>query len=253
MMEGEMKIVVVGGTGRIGAKVSAILRAGGHDVLAAAPSTGVNAVTGEGVDVALAGAQIVIDVSNSPSFADGEVMRFFRFSTFNLIAAAKAARVQHYVALSVVGTDGLQESGYFRAKLVQEQLIEASGLPYTIVRATQFFEFVDAIAGDGAEVRVPTAQLQPILSDDVAAAVADAAAGTPVNGIVDVAGPEMAPIAEFARRRLVALGDGRTVSASADASYFGLKLADRALVPGPDARIMPARFDAWLDGAGAPR
>jgi uncharacterized protein YbjT (DUF2867 family) len=245
-----MKIVVIGGTGRIGAKVSAILHADGHQVVAAAPSTGVNAVTGEGLDAALASAAIVIDVANLLSFDSDEVMAFFRGATTNLIAAAKAAGVRHYVALSVVGTDGLQDSGYFRAKLAQEQLIAASGLPYTIVRATQFFEFVEAIAGDAAEVRLPTAQLQPIVSDDVAAAVAEAALAQPANGIVDVAGPEMAPIADFVRRLLAARGDARPVEARADAAYFGIMLADRALVPTAGARLMPTRFDAWLAAQG---
>jgi uncharacterized protein YbjT (DUF2867 family) len=249
-MEAAMKIVVIGGTGRIGSRVSANLRNAGHDVVAAAPSNGVNAVTGEGLAAALAGAQVVIDVANSPSFADDDVMHFFSAATANLIAAARKASIGHYVALSVVGTDRLQGSGYFRAKLVQEDAIAGSGIPYTIVRATQFFEFVGAIAGRDAAVTLPTAQMQPMVSDDVAIAVADAALGTPAHGVVEVAGPAAAPIADFVCALLRAEGDERVVTSDPATPYFGVSLNDDALLPGPGARIMPTRFEAWLAAQG---
>ena len=211
-----MKIVVIGGNGLIGSKLIALLRQRGHEAIAASPSTGVNTLTGEGLAAALAGAQVVVDVANSPSFEDAAVMHFFETSGRNLLAAEAAAGVKHHVALSVVGTERLLGSGYFRAKLVQEQLIEASKIPYTIVRATQFMEFLAAIAQSGTEgqtVRLPSAHLQPIAAQDVALAMADAALGAPVNGMVEVGGPERADMAAMVERYLRASGDARIVVA----------------------------------------
>ena len=248
-----MKIVIVGGTGMIGSKTAPLLRSRGHEVLQASPSKGVNAVTGEGLQGALDGADIVVDVSNSPSFEDKPVMEFFETGTRNLIAAARQAGIRSYVALSVVGTDRLASRGYFRAKLVQEQMIAASGLPYTILRATQFFEFVGAIADSGrrdGEVHASSQLMQPMLSDDVAVAVADAALDTPANGIRDVAGPEAAPLSDFVGRWLRRQGDSSKIVASADAPYFGAPLELRSLVPDDGARIMPTRFDDWLNRSG---
>jgi uncharacterized protein YbjT (DUF2867 family) len=244
-----MKIVVIGGTGLIGKKTVANLRRQGHEVTAASPSSGVNAVTGQGLAQALAGAQVVVDVANSPSFEDQAVMEFFEKGTKNLLAAEQAAGVAHHVALSVVGTDRLQASGYFRAKLVQENLIKASPIPYSIVRATQFFEFVGAIAQfstEGTIVRLPPAMMQPIVSDDVAAGVADVAVAKPLQGTVDLAGPEPIRMDELVRRFLAATGDARTVTTDPKAPYYGTPVNDQSLTPGPNPRLGPTTFDDWL-------
>ncbi|MET4577676.1 SDR family oxidoreductase [Ottowia thiooxydans] len=244
-----MKIVVIGGTGLIGSKVITLLRQRGHEAVAASPNTGVNTLTGEGLAAALAGAQVVVDVANSPSFEDAAVMNFFQTSGRNLLAAEVAAGVQHHVALSVVGTERLQGSGYFRAKLVQEQLIEASGQPYTIVRATQFMEFLPAIAQSGVVgdvVRLPSAHVQPIAAQDVAIAVADCTLGAPVNGKVEVGGPERAGMAAMVERYLRVTGDTRAVVADPAALYFGQEIVDASLTTAADARIGPTSLDAWL-------
>ena len=244
-----LKIVVIGGSGLIGKKVVKNLRAQGHEVLAASPSSGVNAVTGEGLVAALTGAQVVIDVANSPSFEDKPVMEFFEKSGRNLLAAEVIAGVKHHVALSVVGTDHLQASGYFRAKLVQENMIKASPVPYTIVRATQFFEFVGAIAQGatvGETVRVPSAMMQPIVSDDVAAALAEVAVAGPLNGTVEVAGPDPMRQDDLVRQYLVATGDNREVITDADARYFGIVLDDQSLTPGDKPLLGTTRFADWL-------
>jgi uncharacterized protein YbjT (DUF2867 family) len=244
-----MKIVVIGGSGLIGKKLVPILRELGHEAVPASPSSGVNALTGEGLAEALAGAGVVIDVTNSPSFADAAVLEFFETSTRNLLAAEAAAGVGHHVALSVVGADRLPDSGYMRAKVAQERLITSGEVPYTIVRATQFFEFLGGIAGpraDGDTVRLPTAPMQPMAADDVAAALAEVAVGAPVNGIVELAGPEALPIAEFVGRFLTPSGDPRTVVADPQARYFGAALDDRGLNPGGNPRIGPTRFKDWL-------
>lgn len=249
-----MKVVVIGGSGLIGSKVVASLRERGHDVLSASPRSGVNAVTGEGLAGALAGADVVVDVSNSPSFEDKAVMEFFERSTSNLMAAEKKAGVKHHVALSVVGAERLPDSGYMRAKVAQEALIEGSGAPYTIVRATQFFEFLEAIAASGTvdgEVRLPTAQFQPVAAVDVASAVLDAAVGAPVNGMVELGGPESLPMSEFIGRALAAGGDGRRVVGDSEARYFGDQLQERALVPDAGARIGSLRYEAWRQSAKA--
>ena len=244
-----MKIVVIGGSGLIGKKLVPILRKLGHEVVPASPSSGVNALTGEGLAEALGGAEVVVDVANSPSFEDGPVLEFVVTSTRNLLAAEAAAGVRHHVALSVVGADRLPDSGYMRAKAVQERLIAASKVPYTIVRATQFFEFLGGIAGppgDGDTVRLPSAPMRPMAADDVAAALAEVVVGAPANGIVEVAGPEALPVAEFVRRFLSATGDTRTVVADPRARYFGTALDDRGLNPGDHPRIGPTRFEDWL-------
>lgn len=244
-----MKIVVVGGSGLIGKKVVMNLRQRGHEVVAASPSSGVNAVTGEGLAHALAGARVVVDVANAPSWEDDAVLAFFETAGRNLLAAAAAAGVRHHVALSVVGTDRLLGSGYFRAKLAQEKLIKASPIPYTIVRATQFFEFVGGIAGaatDGQTVRLPPVLMQPIGSDDVAAAVADAALAEPLNGTVDLAGPEPIRQDELVRQFLNATGDARTVVTDPGALYFGIPVNDQSLTPGDHPRLGPTRFADWL-------
>jgi len=244
-----MKIVVIGGSGLIGKKVVADLRQRGHEAVAASPSTGVNAVTGEGLAEALAGARVVVDVANAPSWEDSAVLAFFETSGRNLLAAEAAAGVGHHVALSVVGTDRLLASGYFRAKLAQENLIKASRIPYTIVRATQFFEFVGGIARaatEGQMVRLPPALMQPIAADDVAAAVADAALAEPLNGTVDVAGPEPIRQDALVRQFLNATGDARTVVTDPKALYFGIAVDDRSLTPGDNPRLGPTRFADWL-------
>jgi uncharacterized protein YbjT (DUF2867 family) len=244
-----MKIVVIGGTGLIGTKLVTLLRARGHEALAASPQTGVNAVTGEGLAAALAGADVVVDVSNSPSFDEDAVRAFFSQSTRNLLAAEAAAGVRHHVALSVVGTERLQASGYFRGKIVQEQLITASPVPYTLVRATQFFEFVPAIAQaatEGRAVRLPPAAFQPIASDDVAAALVDGALAAPVNGVIEIAGPDRMPLSALVRLLLQAKPDGREVVEDARAGYFGAALDDQTLVPGPQPRLGALRFETWL-------
>jgi uncharacterized protein YbjT (DUF2867 family) len=244
-----MKIVVIGGSGLIGSKVVNTLRAAGHDVLAASPSSGVNAVTGQGVREAVTGAQVVVDVANSPSFEDKAVLEFFEKSSRNLLSAEAEAGVRHHVALSVVGTDRMLAAGYFRAKMAQENLIKASSIPYTILRATQFFEFVGAIAQSGTEgqaVRLPPALMQPIVSDDVAAAVADIALTEPCNGIVEVGGPEKIRMDELARRFFAATHDSRPIITDPQAGYFGTPVDDQSLVPGPNARVGKATFGDWL-------
>ncbi|MDQ8738092.1 SDR family oxidoreductase [Paenibacillus sp. LHD-38] len=247
-----MKIVVIGGTGLIGTKLVNNLRKLGHEVLAASPSAGINAVTGEGLADVLSGAQVVVDVSNSPSFEDKAVLEFFETSTRNLLAAEAAAGVKHHVALSVVGTDRLLQSGYFRAKRAQEDLITASNIPYTIVRATQFFEFVGSIAyvaTEGEIVRLPSALTQPIVSDDVAAALADFTLEEPVNGIVEVAGPDQIPLDQLVRQFLSANQDTRQVVTDSNALYFGsAAVNDQSLVPSDsNARIASTRFEDWLN------
>lgn len=244
-----MKIVIIGGSGLIGKKVVQCLRDRGHEAVPASPSSGVNTLTGEGLSEALAGAEVVVDVANSPSFEDKAVLEFFETSGRNLHAAERAAGVRHHVALSVVGTDRLPESGYFRAKVAQERLIVASHIPYTIVRATQFFEFAGAIAQsatDGQTVRLPAAMMQPIVSDDVAAALAEIALEKPVNGIVELAGPDPIRMDEFARRFLRASHDSREVIVDPQARYFGTLVNDQSLTPGDGPRIGVTHFDDWL-------
>ncbi len=244
-----MKIVVVGGAGLIGAQTVEILRKRGHDVVAASPRFGVNAVTGEGLQQALEGAEVVVDVSNSPNWEDSAVMEFFDKSTRNLLAAGEKAGVKHHIALSVVGTDGLQESGYFRAKLAQEKLIEGGKVPYTIVRATQFFEFLGQIAEHGAEdqtVKLPSANLQPIASADVAEAMAETALAAPANAIVDVAGPDKARFIDLIGKYLKANNDSRQVVASDDMKYFGVALKDDSLCPLGKAKLGATRLEDWM-------
>ncbi|WP_112238416.1 SDR family oxidoreductase [Kribbella monticola] len=243
-----MKIVVIGGTGLIGSKLVAKLGEHGHDAVAASPNTGVNTITGEGLEAALAGADVVVDVSNSPSWEDDAVMEFFRTSTSNLLAAEAAAGVGHHVALSVVGTERLQESGYFRAKLAQEKLIEDSSIPYSIVRATQFFEFVPSIADaafDGTAVRLAHVFFQPIAAEDVAQAVGRVAVGTPLKGQVEVAGPERFRMDEFFRTVLAERNDPREVVTDPDAVYYGISPTERALVPDDDATLAETTYAAW--------
>lgn len=244
-----MKIVVIGGTGLIGQKLVSILRQKGHEAVAASPTSGINTITGEGLAQALTGAQVVVDVANSPSFEDTAVLKFFETSGRNLLAAEATAGVGHHIALSVVGTDRLQASGYFRAKMVQENLIKASRIPYTIVRATQFFEFVGSIArsaADGQTVRLPPALMQPIASDDVAAALADIAVEPPLNGTIELAGPEPIRMDELVRRFLIANRDARKVITDVQAGYFGTAVNDQSLTPGDNPRLAPTRFEDWL-------
>ncbi|MEV4234718.1 SDR family oxidoreductase [Nocardia sp. NPDC049737] len=244
-----MKIVVIGGTGLIGSKVVTRLGEHGHQAVAAAPNTGVNTLTGEGVKEVLQGADVVIDVSNSPSFADDDVMKFFRTSTTNLLDAAGGAGVGHYVALSIVGTDRLPESGYFRAKVMQEELIKGSGLPYSLVHATQFFEFAGGIADSattGSEVRLSGASVQPMAANDVAAAVGRAAAGAPSNGTVEVAGPEVFGLDQWIRTVLIARSDPREVVTDPQSRYFGAVLKLDSLLPGRDAQIAQTHLSEWL-------
>lgn len=244
-----MKIVVIGGTGLIGTKVVKRLTEQGHQALAASPNTGVNAVTGQGLAEALAGAQVVVDLSNSPSFEAAAALAFFESSARNLARAEREASVRHHVALSVVGTDRLLDSGYFPAKLVQEQAIKKAGIPYTIVRATQFFEFLGAIAAAGTEntrVRLSNASFQPIAADDVAKAVADAAVGAPLNDTIEIAGPERLPMSEMVARYLKATNDSREVVPDPQAGYFGAPLDDRTLVPGDHAHLGTIRLEDWL-------
>ena len=248
-MNKHMKIVVIGGSGLIGTKLVNNLRQHGHEVVAASPSSGVNTITGEGLAKALTGAQVVVDVANSPSWEDTAVLDFFETSGRNLLAAEGAAGVGHHVALSVVGTDRLLASGYFRAKMAQENLIKASKIPFTIVRATQFFEFVGAIAQfstEGATVRLPSALMRPIVSDDVAAALADVAIAEPLNDTVEVAGPEPIRMDELVRRFLSAKGDPRKVITDVRALYYGTEVNDQSLVPGDNPRLGPTRFEDWL-------
>lgn len=244
-----MKVVVIGGTGLIGSKVVGKLNDHGHEAVAASPNTGVNTLTGEGLADVLKGASVVVDVSNSPSFESSAVMEFFRTSTTNLLAAEAEAGVNHHVALSIVGTERLEDSGYFRAKVAQEGLIKASGIGYSIVHATQFFEFVTGIADsmtEGDTVRVPTAKIQPIYSDDVATAVARTAVGTLLNGVKEIAGPEAFTFTEFIDQGLAHHSDPRTVVADAQAPYFGSLLEEASLLPGPDAQLAETRFSDWL-------
>jgi len=244
-----MKIVVIGGSGLIGKKLVNDLRRLGHEAVPASPSSGVNALTGEGLAGAFAGAEVVVDVSNSPSFADAAVMEFFVTSTRNVLVAEREAGVGHHVALSVVAADRLPDSGYMRAKVAQEGLIKSGQVPYTIVQATQFFEFLGGIAesgADGGAVRLPSAPMQPLAADDVAAALADIAVGAPANGTIELAGPEALPMAEFVGRFLAARGDSRTVVADPEARYFGTALDSRGLKPGANPRLGPTRFEDWL-------
>jgi uncharacterized protein YbjT (DUF2867 family) len=244
-----MKIVVIGGTGLVGSKTIPILREGGHEVLAASPNTGVNTITGEGLKEALAGAQVVIDLANSPSFEDKAVLEFFENSGRNLHPAEAAAGVGHHVALSIVGTDRTPENGYFRAKVVQEKLIETCGIPYTIIRSTQFLEFLGAIAAsstDGTMVRLSPGLFQPIAADDVAASVAEVALAAPRNGIVEIAGPERAPFNEIVARYLKAVGDPREVVCDPGARYWGGLVEERSLVPLGEARLGRIGLDEWL-------
>ena len=244
-----MKIVVIGGSGLIGTKLVTKLRQYGYEVLAASPSSGVNTVTGEGLAQALARAQVVVDVANAPSWEDNAVLAFFETSGRNLLAAEAAAGVGHHVALSVVGTDRLLASGYFRAKMAQEKLIKASPIPYTIVRATQFFEFVGGIAQsatEGQTVRLPPVLMQPIASDDIAAVMADVALAEPLNGTFDLAGPEPIRQDDLVRQFLNATGDARTVITDPKALYFGITVNDQSLTPSDNPRIGPTRFEDWL-------
>jgi len=243
-----MKIVVIGGTGLIGSKTVAILRQGGHEVVAASPNTGVNTITGEGLKEALAGAQVVIDLANAPSWEDKAVLEFFETSGHNLLAAESAAGVRHHVALSIVAIDRT-DNGYFRAKVAQEKLIRTSGIPYTIVRSTQFLEFLRGIAdmsADGNRVRISPGLFQPIAADDVAANVADVALATPRNGIVEIAGPERAPFNEIIARYLKAVGDPREVVSDPEARYGGGRVEEYSLVPLGEARLGRIGFDEWL-------
>ena len=250
-----MKIVVIGGHGRIGSKVVDKLGDHGHDAVPADLDTGVNTLTGEGLAKALHGAEVVVDVSNSPSFEAAAVLEFFQTSTGNILAAEKFAGVGHHVAMSVVGSDRLPDSGYLRAKVAQEELIEAASIPYTIVRSTQFFEFVESItasATDGDTVRVPAARIQPIAADDVARAVSRIAVGAPANGIVEIAGPEPFRFDELIGLALNARNDERHVVADPEGRYFGTKLDDASLLPGEHAQLGETRFEDWL-GALATR
>jgi uncharacterized protein YbjT (DUF2867 family) len=247
-----MKIVIIGGTGRIGSKLGRLLRDAGHEVVPASPDTGVNTITGEGLADVLQGASVVVDVSNSPSFEDQPVMRFFETSTKNIIAAEKAAKVSRHVILSIVGADRMPDSGYMRAKLVQENLLKDSGIPYSILRATQFFEFVPAIAESGASgdaVRVASALFQPVAADDVASELAKIVPGQPLNATTEVAGPDRAPLSTFVQRVLIAKGDPRNVTADPQMPYFGQVLDEKSLVPEGHPRIGALHFEDWLASA----
>ena len=244
-----MKIVVIGGTGLIGSQVVTKLGEHGHEAIAASPDSGVDTITGEGLAQVLEGADVVIDVSNSRSFEDAAVLDFFRTATGNLLAAEAAAGVGHHVALSVVGTDRLQAMGYFRAKLAQEGLIKAAGIPYSIVRATQFFEFIDSIAEsatDGETVRVSSMLFQPMAVDDVAGAVCEVALGAPLDATIEIGGPEVFPMDELVRRQLHAHDDPRVVIGDPHVPYFGTELGERSLVAGADARLGATRYEDWL-------
>jgi uncharacterized protein YbjT (DUF2867 family) len=244
-----MKIVVIGGSGLIGSKLVNKLREHGHEAVPASPRSGVNTLTGEGLAEALEGAAVVVDVSNSPSFEDAAVLRFFETSTRNLLHAEAAASVGHHVALSVVGTERLSESGYFRAKIAQENLIQGSSIPYSIVHATQFFEFIKSIsdaATDGNVVRLAPVLIQPMAGEDVASAVGRTSVGSPVNGIVEVAGPEQFRLDEFVRRGLSARRDPREVIADSQARYYGAELHERTLLPSDQAQIAETHFETWL-------
>jgi uncharacterized protein YbjT (DUF2867 family) len=251
-----MKIAVMGGTGLIGSKLVTTLRSRGHEVLAASPDSGVNTLTGEGLATALAGAQVVVDLTNSPSFEDAAALKFFETSGRNLLEAEAAAGVKHHVALSIVGADRLQDSGYLRAKIAQERLIKASGIPYTILRSTQFFEFmgrtVDSFS-DGKSIRVPPAFVQPILSDDVVAALAEIVLNPPSNATLEVAGPEKIRFDELIRRVLGKNHDAREVTTDVHARYFGTELNDQSLVPASNPRLGATRFESWLSRAPSPK
>ena len=247
-----MKVLVIGGSGLIGSQVVAMLDELGHEAVAASPRSGINSVTGEGLADALAGVQTVVDVSNSPSWADDDVLNFFSSSTRNLLDAERAAGAQHHVALSIVGADRAGESGYMRAKIAQEKLIAESGLPHSIVRATQFFEFVDGIADSlavGDTVRAPHGAFQPIAASDVATGVTRVAIGQPLNGIVNIAGPDKAGMDDFIRSRFAASGDPRQVMTDPTARYFGAVLDDRSIVPvdGEDTTIFESHFSDWME------
>ncbi|MBB4226618.1 SDR family oxidoreductase [Rhizobium mongolense] len=251
-----MKIVVIGGTGLIGSKTVARLRAKGHDVLAASPNSGVNTITGEGLAEALTGCDVVLDLANSPSFEDKAVLEFFETAGHNLLAAEAKAGVKHHIALSIVGTERLPESGYMRAKLAQEKLIKASPIPYTIVHSTQFFEFLQGIADEatvGTVARLSPASFQPIASDDVADAMADVVLCRPLNGTIEIAGPERAPMNEIVARYLKASNDPRTVEADVHARYFGTKLNDQSLVPADGARLGKIGFEEWFRQSRQPK
>lgn len=244
-----MKLVVIGGTGLIGSKLVARLRGSGHEVIAAAPSTGIDSITRQGLAEAMDGAQVVVDVANAPSWEDQAVLDFFQTATGNLLAAEKAAGVGHHVALSIVGCERLPENGYFRAKVAQEALIKAAGMPYTLVRATQFFEFVGGIAEaatEGNEVRVSPALIQPMASDDVVAALAEVALAAPANATLEIAGPQALPLDELIRRYLRLSGDPRKVVPDVHARYFGAELDDQSLTPGQHARLGATHFEDWL-------
>jgi uncharacterized protein YbjT (DUF2867 family) len=244
-----MKIVVIGGTGRIGSQVVENLQARGHEAVPASPNTGVDTITGEGLDEALAGAQVVVDVANSPTFEDPAVLQFFQTSGRNLLRAEAHAGVGHHVALTIVGADRVPESGYMRAKLAQEELITGSGVPYTIVRSTQFFEFMRSTADaatEGDTVRVPAADLQPIAAKDVAAAITEVAVSEPVNGVVEIAGPQRIKFPELIRRVLAADNDPRRVVGEQHARYFGTELTDTSITAGPAAHLGETSFDQWL-------
>ena len=244
-----MKIVVIGGTGLIGSKVVTKLAAHGHDAVPASPGTGVNTLTGEGLSEALASAAVVVDVSNSPSFEDAAVLEFFEASTHNILDAESAAGVGHHVALSVVGTERLAESGYMRAKIAQEKLIKNSSIPYTIVHATQFFEFAARMADEATDdgtVRVPPVLIQPMSADDVAAAVCHVALAAPLNNTIEIAGPQPLRFEDFVRQRLRSVGDQRVVVTDPQARYFGARLSKRALLPGDGAQLGPTQFADWL-------
>jgi len=248
-----MEIVVIGGSGLIGAKLVSKLSEAGHDVLPASLDSGVDILTGDGLAEALEGAQVVVDVANAPAWDDEAVLNFFRTAARNLLAAEAAAGVGHHVTLSVVGADRLPDSGYLRAKVAQEELVEAGPIPYSIVRATQFFEFIGRIADsstDGDTVLLSPALVQPEAADDVAGTLADVAVGAPLNGMVELGGPEAFPLDELARRVLSAKGDARRVVADPHVRYYGAELDDRSLVPGEDARIAPTRFEDWLAQSG---
>ena len=249
-----MKFVVIGGSGLIGSKLVAKLREQGHEAIAASPNSGVNTVTGEGLAGALKGASVVVDVSNSPSWEDAAVLNFFETSTRNLLSHETTTGVRHHVALSVVGTDRMLTSGYFRAKIAQENLIKASSIPYSIIRATQFFEFVKGIADfstQGNTVRLPSALIQPMAADDVASAVGKVAMGAPVNGTVEVGGPEKFRLDELVRQGLTAWKDPREVVADPHASYYGVEVSERTLVPDDGAQLSQTRFADWLKQSGA--
>jgi uncharacterized protein YbjT (DUF2867 family) len=248
-----MKIVVIGGSGLIGSKLVSKLSEAGHDALPASPDSGVDILTGDGLAEALEGAQVVVDVANAPAWDDEAVLNFFQTAARNLLAAEAAAGVGHHVTLSVVGADRLPDSGYLRAKVAQEELVEAGPIPYSIVRATQFFEFIGRIADsstDGDTVLLSPALVQPEAADDVAGTLADVAVGAPLNGMVELGGPETFPLDELARRVLSAKGDARRVVADPHVRYFGAELDDKSLVPGENARIAPTRFEDWLAQSG---